>query len=77
MAISVDGGAVSFPANLGVVLPPLGLQASDGTLLLQWSGDGILQTATNVTGPFADVPALQNSFSNAMEAPQQFFRLRK
>ncbi|HWX22802.1 MAG TPA: hypothetical protein VN578_23115 [Candidatus Binatia bacterium] len=45
--------------------------------ILSWSGVYFLQSATNVTGPFADVPGAASPYPlNTGAADPQFFRLR-
>ena len=46
-------------------------------LILDWVPGWILQTATNIAGPFEDVPDAIPPFTNYMTAePERFFRLR-
>ena len=45
--------------------------------VLFWGGGFILQTATNVNGPYVDIPGAIGTYPlTNMSAPQQFFRLR-
>lgn len=46
-------------------------------LMIQWSGDGVLQSASSPEGPFTDVPSQGNCYTNVdMSAPAKFFRIR-
>jgi hypothetical protein len=48
-----------------------------GNLVLNWSGPFILQTATNLAGPYSDITGSANSYTNLTgNHPAQFFRLR-
>lgn len=45
--------------------------------ILSWPGNHVLQTATNVTGPYVDIPSASSPFKNAIETTgSRFFRLR-
>lgn len=59
-----------FPA----VLPVAFTRKPDG-LILSWSGDYQLLSATNVTGPYVPIPGATIPFTNPFVGPQRFFRL--
>jgi hypothetical protein len=60
--------------SVSVVRPVLGLGA-DG--VITWNGPYLLQSATNVSGPYVDVPGATSPYTNQMEGyGAQFFRLR-
>jgi hypothetical protein len=46
---------------------------------LNWHGNFILQNATNVSGPYADLPGpiVVGPYTNTTSATRQFFRLRQ
>jgi len=44
--------------------------------IVSWNGALILQSATNLPGPFLDVDTASNPFTNTVSHPRQFFRLR-
>jgi hypothetical protein len=45
---------------------------------MSWPSGWILQSATNVAGPYSDVTGATSPYSyNTTQAPQQFFRLRQ
>jgi autotransporter-associated beta strand protein len=50
-----------------------------GDIILSWQGNFILQSATNVSGPYSDVlgPVVTGPYTNTMGSIQQFFRLRQ
>lgn len=58
------------------VPPPLGFTRSSNSLILSWSGDYELVTATNVTGPYVPVPGAASPLTNTFTDPQRYFRLR-
>ena len=46
--------------------------------VLNWSGSYVLQSATNVEGPYSDVTGATSPYTNvSFQLPQQFFRLRQ
>ncbi|MGD0258723.1 MAG: family 16 glycosylhydrolase [Verrucomicrobiota bacterium] len=55
------------------------VRQAGGSLALNWQGNFILQSATNVSGPYADLPGpiVVGPYTNTMSATQQFFRLRQ
>ncbi len=59
-------------------IPILNAAISGNNLVLSWGGTFILQSATNVSGPYLDVPLGYNPFTNPVFAsgPKRFFRLR-
>lgn len=48
-----------------------------GEMVLQWELGGILQTATNVAGPYTDLRGATSPYTNRFSDPQRFFRLRQ
>ena len=60
------------------VIPRLRYTLAPNGLVIEWSGPGLLQSASTVTGPFADIPGLWRSYTNSdLSAPGKFFRLRR
>jgi len=60
-------------------LPPIALavQSGPGGIVLTWTnGDYRLQSAVEVTGPYADLPGATSPFTNSVDAAASFFRLR-
>ena len=55
------------------LLPMLNIDAHG---VLNWSGDYILQSATNATGLYLDIPGATSPFTNDTALRQKFFRLR-
>jgi hypothetical protein len=50
---------------------------SANNLTLSWPGVGVLQSSTNVTGPFADVVGSSSPFTVVPSGAQQFYRVRQ
>lgn len=48
----------------------------NGQFQLQWSGNGVLQSADEVQGPWQDLAATNGFYSTAAEGARGFFRLR-
>lgn len=46
-------------------------------LVLTWPSGWSLEAATNVVGPYLDVPGATSPYTNDLSLPQQFFRLRQ
>jgi hypothetical protein len=50
----------------------------EGGMLLEWEGDGVLQWAPSLPGPFQDMPGVSGSYTHRdFTAPSRFFRLRR
>lgn len=66
------------PLPSAVVTPPtLSFARDANNLILGWSGAFILQSATNVVGPYVDVTGATSPHTNSTSsAAQSFFRLR-
>ena len=66
--------------NPGTMSVGMAGSGSSGTnLVMNWSGNFTLQSATNIFGPYTDVPGpvVIGPYTNAMSGGQQFFRLRQ
>jgi hypothetical protein len=46
------------------------------SLVLNWPAGAVLQKATNVLGPFSDLPGTTPPFTNSLPGPIRFFRVR-
>jgi hypothetical protein len=55
----------------------LSSQRSASGLILQWPSGAILQSATNVGGPYQDVTGATSPRTNQFNERQRFFRLRQ
>ena len=55
----------------------LAFSRNGSTLTLTWPSGWFLQSATNVTGPYNDVPETSSPYPVDITSPQQFFRLRQ
>jgi hypothetical protein len=74
------GHTGSFPAGILSTgeLVPVGFLASQRTvtaLVLEWAGGGVLQSSTNVIGPYVDLPA-SSPYTNLFTEPRRFLRLQ-
>ncbi|HXC36400.1 MAG TPA: glycosyl hydrolase family 79 C-terminal domain-containing protein [Candidatus Acidoferrales bacterium] len=66
---------ISQPPNPG----PMTAGQVGQDIILNWQGNFILQSATNVLGPYADVlgPVVIGPYTNTLGSTEQFFRLRQ
>jgi beta-glucanase (GH16 family) len=71
-AISAEASATPCTTNQPLVLS---MQTFGDSFLLNWPS-GILQSATNVSGPWWDIIGAVPPYTNPLVGPQQFFRLR-
>ena len=72
------GSCTSVPATTSVrvnPLPILCIQQCSANITLTWP-DGVLQSATNIAGPWEDVPGACAPYTNCTDQPQRFHRLR-
>ena len=77
-------GSGEYPADIlptGEIvprnLPAISFIPASDKLTLQWSEPSRLQTATNVTGPYEDLPAAKSPYDvNITEGAQRYFRLK-
>jgi len=76
LVISEDGVAISQPARLSVALPPSVMERNDDVHVIRWTGAGVLQSATNVAGPYQDIPGVVSPHRLEMDGSQRFFRIR-
>ena len=75
---AASGGCASAPAMTTVTIGPpakVSVQSLSGKVILSWPG-GVLQSATNVTGPWGDVSGASSPRTNPATAVQEFYRLR-
>ncbi len=71
------GSVTAQVAALGFI-PVLSVARAGNDVLLSWDGEFALQSATNITGPYVNLPPAASPFTNpfAPGEPQRFFRLR-
>lgn len=50
---------------------------TDGSFTLEWVGGGILQTASDLQGPWSDVPTAKSPYTLTPTAQLQFFRIKR
>ena len=74
----VDGLYPAMLLQTGEIVPSqlLLAQRATGGLALSWAGGVVLQSATNVFGPFEDVPELTSPCMIQFNDPQRFLRLK-
>lgn len=57
---------------------PLAIQNSVGRIVVSWANPSfVLQSATNISGPFAAVPGATSPYTNSITTARLFFRLQK
>jgi hypothetical protein len=56
-------------------LPVLSISKSGANVILSWTGSGILQSATSLSGPWSDINDI-NPQSLIAGGSQQFFRVK-
>jgi hypothetical protein len=56
--------------------PPVIVNRLGNAMLLSWSGDYELLTATNVFGPYSAFAGARTPFTNDLTGPERYFRLR-
>jgi hypothetical protein len=74
------GGAAAKILTTGEVVPAgatFDFTRNAGTLNLTWPSGWFLQSATNLAGPYNDVPGTSSPYPVDMTSPQQFFRIRQ
>ncbi len=53
----------------------LDIQHSGNNVILTWA-EGTLQSASVVTGPYSDIPAVTSPYTNTVSGTQEFYRVR-
>ena len=76
------GFSGTYPARIlasGEITPGPVLETarSGKALVLTWSIGAVLQTATNVNGPYQDLTGISPPYTNQTIEPRRFFRLRQ
>ena len=71
-----------YPAtilNTGEIVPArlVEIQRGSGQVVLQWAKPMMLQSATNVSGPYRDVGGSSTGYVIDVNVPNRFFRLRQ
>jgi hypothetical protein len=62
----------------GILQPSIAFSKQGNNLVLNWPAGWLLQTATNVPGPYVDVSGASSPYTNDVTLdPQRFFRLRQ
>jgi len=77
-AINADDGHAAFQPPVNLVSGPLAAtRALNGDVVITWSSGGHLQSAAQVTGPWADVAYATTPHTVLARTGQKFFRLRQ
>jgi polygalacturonase len=69
--------ATNDVSNFKVYGPILNLLPNPPNLALQWNYNFVLQSATNIAGPYQDVSGAPNPYTTTFTRPQKFYRLRQ
>jgi len=68
------------PGGYYPILPPINakpkLRQEDGVNLLSWEGDGALQRADQVTGPWESLPGAESPYAIKPSLPMGFYRIQ-
>jgi hypothetical protein len=64
-------------SNLSIIGPTLNVLPYPAALVLQWNNGFILQTATNLQGPYQDLNGFGSPYTNQSPVSPRFFRLRQ
>lgn len=75
---ATTGSCTSSPGTTAVTVNPpasVGAESVQGSIVLNWPG-GILQSATNVAGPWIDLEEATSPWTNFTSGSQEFFRLK-
>jgi hypothetical protein len=69
----------SGPAESPVVVlgPTITIARSGADLILTWPGGGALQSSTNASGTYLDIPAASSPFTVSPTGTQKYFRVRR
>ena len=78
----LSGNPAYTPAGIGptesaAILLPITATYSGGSLTLTWSGSGILQSATNAAGAYADVVGASSPWTITPTGVQKYYRIRE
>ncbi|HEY3761085.1 MAG TPA: glycosyl hydrolase family 28 protein [Verrucomicrobiae bacterium] len=63
--------------NMNIYGPTVSPSLSPNGLVLQWPANFVLQSSTNLSGTFQDVPGAPNPYTNSFPDSLRFFRLRQ
>jgi hypothetical protein len=72
-----DGTILSSAARLTITGPRLHIAFEGNRWRVSWPPNSTLQRATNVAGPYVDVPEANSPFAVEFNQPQEYFRLRR
>jgi polyhydroxybutyrate depolymerase len=71
---------IYHPAAYNPILPPIhskqNLRHEDGVNVLSWEGDGAVQHAEQVSGPWEDLPGVASPYASRPSLPMGFYRVQ-
>jgi hypothetical protein len=68
--------ATSAVVTLTIVLPALSIARTAGNIVLSWPGEGVLQEANSISGPWTEVPGTSNPRIVPAPLTNRFYRVR-
>jgi hypothetical protein len=74
MTVAANSSFESYSAISSSVVT-LSIQMSGNQIILTWP-EGVLQSASAVTGPYSDVPTAASPYTNTVTGAQEFYRVR-
>jgi hypothetical protein len=72
--------SLNLPAGGGAlicVLPVIAASRSGANLILTWQGGGVLQSTTNLSAAYTNVPGSRSPYTNAPTVAQRYFRVQQ
>lgn len=76
VVVSNANGAVTSSVAVLNVAPQLSIQVTNHGTTLKWPGPFVLQSSSNLTGPYADLSSAISPYFAATTNAQRFYRLR-
>jgi hypothetical protein len=76
--VAFGGGVASAPATVNVLVNPpvpFTVHPSPDGLIFNWPY-GLLESATNISGPWVNLTGANSPYTNPVTAPQGFFRVQ-
>jgi hypothetical protein len=64
------------PFDLLIAPDCLSIERGETKVTVRWQSDGVLQGASEVTGPYTDIPGAANPYESDVASAPQIFRLR-
>ncbi len=67
---------INTPLNLLISPDCMIIDRRNGSITISWRSEGVLQSATDVRGPYQDVPNATSPYNITVGSSSQFYRLR-